>query len=152
MLQRIQTLYLLAAAVLSVVCLCLQIGTFGADGALVADEYNLWLMDGAGGYRFSTWPLFVVLLLSAAVGIYTIFMYSNRRVQARFCAFCMLLVCGWYVLYVVYGQVCLPDVEQASFYPAWPAVLPGLSLVFYFMARRAIMADERLVRAADRIR
>jgi len=39
-----------------------------------------------------------------------------------------------------------------SFRPTWPAVLPAIALILYLMARRAINADERLVRSMDRIR
>jgi len=31
-------------------------------------------------------------------------------------------------------------------------VLPAVALIFYLMARRAILADEKLVRSLDRIR
>ncbi|MBR0527847.1 MAG: DUF4293 family protein, partial [Prevotella sp.] len=39
-----------------------------------------------------------------------------------------------------------------SFRPTWPAVLPIIAFILYVMARRAINADERLVRSMDRIR
>lgn len=152
MIQRIQTIYLLVAVVLSVVCLCMQIGTFTEGGAAVYSEYNLWVTGPTGVRQFVTWPLFAVLLLSAAIGLYAIFMYANRLLQARFCMFAMLLVVGWYILYVVYGGVLKPGDGSAEFAPTWVGACPLVASVFYFLARRAIMADERLVRAADRIR
>ena len=39
-----------------------------------------------------------------------------------------------------------------SFRPSWPAVFPAIALILYLMARRAILADEKLVRSMDRIR
>lgn len=157
MIQRKQTIYLLLAVVFSVLCLCMQIGTFTADGLVVAREYNLWVLhiDNAPihHFRFTTAPLFVVLLLSAALGVYSIFAYRNRVVQARFCTFDMLLVVGWYILYAVYGKVLIGgDGYTVDFSMSVAAFFPMLSLVFYLLARRGIMADERLVRAADRIR
>lgn len=157
MIQRIQTIYLLLAVVLSVACLCMQIGTFSVDGMAVAREYNLWVMhvDNAPEHHFSfaTVPLFVVLLLSAALGLYSIFAYRNRITQARFCVFNMLLVVGWYILYAVYGFVLIDaGGNPVYFAPSFPAALPAVAFVFHLLARRGIMADERLVRAADRIR
>lgn len=119
MIQRIQTLYLLAAAVLSIVSACL-----------------LW----------GEWLLLAVLFISAALGIYTIFGYNNRKSQMKLCTFNILLLVGWFVLYIVLSQLALVAVFQ------WSALLPALSLLCYFLARRGIDHDEKLVRAADRIR
>lgn len=153
MIQRVQTIYLFLAVAMSVVCLCLPIGAFTADGLVLSREYNLWLVDGTGGHRFDVWPLFAVLFFSAAIGVYTIFVYANRVLQARFCMFCIWLLVGWYVLYLVYARMSFGiDESRAVFSAQWPCVLPLVAIVFYFMARRAILADERLVRAADRIR
>lgn len=152
MIQRIQSVYLLIGVVMSLACLCMQIGLFSSEGLVVAKEYNLWSVQADGSWTFSQWPLFVVLLLSAAISAYAIFAYRNRKAQARLCLFSSLLVIGWYALYAVYGQV-LADAESGvEFTPSLTAVLPAVSVVFYLLARRGILADERLVRAADRIR
>ena len=152
MIQRIQTIYLAAAALLSVVCLCMEIGVFSVEGFELAHEYNLWLVNFTGTRNFSTWPLFAVLLLSAAVQVYAIFKYTNRRLQARFCVFAILLILGWYALYVAFALLLMPGTADVKFVPGWPGVCPMASLVLTFLARRAIMADGQLVRAADRIR
>jgi hypothetical protein len=39
-----------------------------------------------------------------------------------------------------------------DFTPTWPAVFPAIALILYLMARRAILADEKLVKSMDRIR
>lgn len=152
MIQRIQSVYLFLAVVLSVVCLCVKIGMYTAGGMVVLREYNLWTVDADGAYSLASWPLFVVLLLSAAVGVYAIFAYRNRKSQSRLCLFSSLLIVGWYVLYAVYSQFLADASAEAEFTPSLTAVLPFVSMAFYVLARRAILADERLVRAADRIR
>lgn len=150
MIQRIQSVYMLIAVVVSVVCLCMQIGTFMVDETVVTRMYNLWMTDAEGMHSLQTWPLFIVLVFSSAFGLFTIFMYRNRIVQARFCLFNALLVIGWYILYAVFAHVLAP--ADSSFSLSVSAVLPLVALVGYVLARRAILADEKLVRAADRIR
>ena len=153
MIQRKQTLYLLAAIIMTVICLCMQIGSFQVDGLQVARVYNLWFTDPLGKHHFDTWPLMAVLLPTAVIATYTIVIYQNRKVQALVCLFNALLVVGWYVCYFVVGQT-VGDRSWGTvdFRPTWPAVFPAISLILYILARRAILADEKLVRSMDRIR
>ena len=153
MIQRKQTLFLLAAIILTVICLCMQIGSFKSGGLEVAHVYNLWFTDPIGKHHFDTWPLMAVLLPTAVIGTYAIFLYHNRKMQALFCLFNVLLIVGWYVCYFVVGQTVGDKTwGTVSFRPTWPAVLPAVALILYLMARRGILADEKLVRSMDRIR
>lgn len=156
MIQRIQTIYLIIAVVLSVICLCMEIGTFSIDGLTVAREYNLWVLmidNNATTHQFTTLPLFAVLLLSAVLGIYSIFAYHNRIFQSRLCMFNMLLLLGWNILYAVYRRILIEGNGQlVDFNMSIAAFFPVIAMIFYLLARRGIMADEKLVRAADRIR
>ena len=153
MIQRKQTLYILAAIVMTVICLCMQIGSFKAAGLQVGRVYNLWFTDPLGHRHFDTWPLMAILLPTAALGTYTIFIFHNRKVQALFCALNALLITGWYVCFFVVAKT-IGDKTWGTvdFKPLWPAVLPAIALIFYLMARHAIKADEKLVRSMDRIR
>jgi hypothetical protein len=119
----------------------------------VARVYNLWFTDPLGKHHFDTWPLMAVLLPTAAIATYTIFIYNNRKMQALFCLFNVLFIIGWYVCFFVVGQM-VGDKSWGAveFRPSWPAVFPAISLILYVMARRAILADEKLVRSMDRIR
>ena len=128
MIQRIQTVYLLVAVVLCVVCLCMEIGVFSVEGFELAHEYNLWLVNFTGTRNFATWPLF------------------------GFCLFSIMLRVGWYAIYAAYALMLMPGTADVKFTPSWASVCPMAALVFTFLAQRAIKADERLVRAADRIR
>ena len=151
--QRKQTIFLVVAVILTVITLTMQIGAFDAAGIKVARVYNLWFTDPLGKHHFDTWPLIAVLLPTAVIATYTIFLYHNRNMQALFCLFNALLIVGWYVCYFVVGQTVGDKSWGAvSFRPTWPAVLPAISLILYFMARHAINADEKLVRSMDRIR
>ena len=157
MIQRIQTIYLLVAAICSVVCLSLPLGRYVDDGLLTAKLYNLCIMQMGGAehvFSFAAVPMFVILLLVVVISLYTIFMYRNRKLQMRLCSFSSLLVIGWYIVYAVLAKLWggSIDVTSLSFAPGVGAALPAVALIFNLMARRAINADEQLVRAADRIR
>ena len=142
MIQRKQTLYILAAAILTIVCLCLPLGWFNNNSELGSQHvlYNLW----------SVWDLFVIQVVSCAVAIVSIFSYHNRIVQSRYCLFNILLLLGWYVVFVMW--VLSSKDTFGTFKPSVTTVFPLISIILNFMARKAILADEALVRAADRIR
>ena len=152
MIQRKQTIYLLLAVIASVVCMCMPIGTFDVDGLHTVREFNLWLVDAEGQRSFDCWPLFAVLLPSSALSCYTIFLYHNRRVQAKMCMFNIFMLVGWYILDTVYSNVLGDSASGSSFQVEFAGGLPAFSIAFLFLAYKGIMADERLVRAADRIR
>lgn len=126
----------------------LQVATIFSDsGAMVARMYNFWLSDGQGQHAFTSAPLLVVLLLAAVLSLVTIFMYSRRKLQAQMCLLSILLLVLWYVVLAV-----LPQRTGGIMHLEWPAVLPAISIILTFMARKGILADEKLVRSLDRIR
>jgi len=148
MIQRKQTLFLLAAFILIIVCMCMHVATlYGNEGIAFAKVYNLWLTDGQGHHTFRSAPLFVCLLLSALLSLVTIFMYMKRKLQAALCIVNMVLLVAWFVLLAV-----LPQSTGGMMVLEWTVVLPAISILLQFMARRGILADEKLVRSLDRIR
>jgi len=81
------------------------------------------------------------------LSLVTIFMYSRRKLQAQMCLLSILLLVLWYVVLAV-----LPQRTGGIMHLEWPAVLPAISIILTFMARKGILADEKLVRSLDRIR
>lgn len=150
MIQRKQTLFMLVAVVLSILCLCLPIGTFYAEGMRMGTEYNLWIYTMQGTRDFSVCPLFIILLLSSALGLYSVFCFHNRLLQARLCVFNMLMLIGWYIVFGVFSQVL--GGGKITFEIEFAAGAPMFAIAMYFMSYKAIWSDEKLVRSADRIR
>ena len=151
MLQRIQSVYLALALILTVVCLCLPIGTFvpeGMGGNAVMN--NLWISNANGGHDFSVWPLFCLLVVTCPVCLYCIFAYNNRPLQSRLCIGCILLDILWVAFYAYKGFV--EGQEGAAFKVEFAAALPVVCIILYALARRGVLHDERLVRESDRIR
>ena len=84
----------------------------------------------------------------AGLGIINIFQYKNRRKQMTLCTLgiCLLLVwiaCFCYDHYYLHGG--------ATIYPLY-AMLPIVSIILFWMARKGIKHDDDLVRSADRLR
>ena len=57
----------MAAIIMTVICLCMQIGSFKVEGLEVARLYNLWYTDPLGKHHFDCWPLLAILLPTAAI-------------------------------------------------------------------------------------
>ncbi len=178
MIQRIQTVYLLLAVVFCTACLCLPIGSFThpETGESMATLYNLWIhlpsqigdtlheapmattdatpvlaADAEGHHLFTPWALFAVLLLATAGMAFAIFIYKFRLVQARLVMFCSILVMGWYAVYAAFAFI-LPHDLGTDFRPTPWAAFPAIAMILAFLAFRAILKDEALVRSLDRLR
>jgi glucan phosphoethanolaminetransferase (alkaline phosphatase superfamily) len=154
MIQRKQTIYLFLAAVACIVCMCLPLGTLQLQGMGVEPVlYNMALVQTEGNsptYNFAYLPLFIALAIPAVVALVAIFLFKNRPLQARLCSFNLLLLLVWMALFAYYKYFQLTAIGELQ--QTWSSVLPFVAAVFNYLAYKGIKADERLVRAADRIR
>ena len=155
MIQRKQTLFLLLAIIAYAVCLFLPIAsvepkTMGIDTLI----YNLGLVSD-GGIKVSNTllPLFLDLVVRVALALVTIFKYKNRKAQMSLCSITMLFSLLWYIDYVLIylGMIPVAEVEGAM-EVKFAACLPFISIILVAMAKKGINDDEKLVKAADRIR
>ena len=152
MIQRIQTVYLMLAFALCVVCMCVSVGYFYTEeGERVGDLYNLWVHLADGHRSLKPWALFVLLLIPSTLTFFSIFMFRRRAAQMRMCVFNMILLVGWYICYGVFAYI-LGGVFEAHFRPSIMAAIPFASIIFLYLAFRGIMKDEMLVRSLDRLR
>ena len=150
MIQRIQTLYLLAVVILGILLCCFAPVQFlPAEGV----EYVLLM-------PFAKWPLAVISVAIPAIALVIIFLFKHRLVQARINVVNVVLCIGYYALlalyiaFVVRGYETVNDVQLAGatwYLNVWSG-LPLGCIVLNMMATRRILKDEALVRAADRIR
>ena len=150
MIQRKQTVFLFLALLATIACLCLPVGSFEPQGMGTENQLmNLWINEANGGRNFSVWALFAILLVTCPINTFAIFDYHNRKRQARFCMFSMLMIIGWYIVYGMFSQVLMPGF---TLHVGFAACLPLIAFILLWLARHSILADEALVRAADRIR
>lgn len=150
MIQRKQTIFLLLAVVAMVCCLCLPIGRFEPAAMLPATQ---WLNAGfvSVGQPVAWHPVPLAILAATVVLTVTdIFRYHRRPSQARWCLWSVAMLVLWYV-YIGLGALLL-FTGKGTFHISWGACLPLVAVILLLLARRGILADERLVRSMDRIR
>ncbi len=136
MIQRIQTIYLFIAFLLS--------------GVLI---FFVSLWDNESGKSFYVEEVILALALflaSAAVSLITIFLYNNRKLQfvlGRVNILFNFLLLGVFV----YWSLMVPGEMQIS-EKGIGIFVPVLTIVFIVLANKAIKKDEDLVKSADRLR
>ena len=150
MIQRIQTLYLLAVVALGIALIWLPVVEFVTPEE--ASELQIWEMTAIGGVPLhGLWGLLVATLLIPALALVDIFLFKKRILQARLNIFTAMLCLGYYGVLAIYiWQAKLALGVDWHIMP-W-ASFPLVCFVLTIMATRRILKDEALVRAADRIR
>ncbi len=131
MIQRIQTLFLLGAAIL-----------------LTIMYFNPFI-SGAGELHINytdSVAIAVLLILTTIIGYGNIFLYRRRMLQIRLCMFNCLLLLGLqgFIAYYVF------TVKGVSF--SITAAFPIIALVLTFLALRYIARDEAMLQAMNRLR
>ena len=154
MIQRIQTLYLLLAALLTGACLFLPLAHY-TDGTA---EYTLrasMLSDGESVSMLPTLYLCILMALSTLLPFVTIFLFKHRLLQVRLCVVELVLLAGCVIMEGIYCYLAYRAVSELPFgavsIGVW-TILPLIAIVFVVLAFRAIFRDEMLVRSLDRIR
>jgi len=161
MIQRIQTIYLLIVVALGIT-LCfvpvlqlvtpeeaneLRIYELGASGLnLITNEDCQPVVNLQG-----RWGLLVTTALIPLLALVDIFLYKKRLLQARLNIFTILLCLGYYGVLAIYVWLAKMSLGVDWHILPWAAI-PLVCFVLTLMATRAILKDEALVRAADRIR
>lgn len=136
MLQRIQTIYLLLAALTS--------------GGLIF-VFNLW--ENAAGepvYAQDDYSIMLFFLISALLSLVTIFLFKNRKLQfvlGRVNILLNLILLGLFV----YWSLMVPGESNIS-EKGIGMLIPVISIVFLVLANKAIKKDEDLVKSVDRLR
>lgn len=152
MIQRIQSAYLLLAVVLMGVTMSMPLGLYVDKTGAVSTLYA-YGMDVAEAERDgSCWGIFAIALLAAIVAFATIFLYKNRKLQIRLTIFNTLVIVGWYAAFATFAIAYADLMPNADFHCGTGAILPLVAIILNLMAIRGIRKDERLVKAADRLR
>lgn len=154
MIQRIQSVYLFLAGLLPLLSVTTPLGRFHTEAGyylMTAIGYApIGIAPLADGGRMPYGVLCLTILISVLSWI-NILRYKRRKQQVRLCNWTITFCIVYYLTLISYA-VAFGNHASMSFKPAPCAIFPLLSLIFTLLARRAILRDEALVRAADRFR
>lgn len=146
MIQRIQTLYLLAIVALGIALIFLPVAQ------LVTDEFNVYEL---GAFRHvplqGMWGLAVTTILIPLLALVDIFLFKKRVLQARLNIFLAILCLGYYGIVFMYIWFAKMNFAAEWHITFWSCI-PLICFILTLGATRRILKDEALVRAADRIR
>ena len=152
MIQRIQTLFLLAASVLMGLLVFIPMAT------IVDFKNNTFQFFSRGLIRqdmqvvIPSIPFLAIIILIAILLFLAVFLYKNRMRQIRICVFSMLLLIGVHGLFMYHSSYIKKHIDILSINYNITIMFPILSLILVYMASRAIRKDDRLVKSYDRIR
>lgn len=152
MIQRIQTVYLLAVVALLIICMCNPVAAYIGNDGSVSSFTNLGIDVAGVGRETSCWGMFAILLLSLMVAAATIFLYKNRMLQIRMTIFNIILLIGYYATFVAFVIAYNGKLPESTFQLRIAVCLPFMAIVLNYLAVRAIGKDEVMVKAADRLR
>jgi glucan phosphoethanolaminetransferase (alkaline phosphatase superfamily) len=155
MLQRIQTLYLLAATVLMSLVLFLPLAEIAPEGigyySVVSKGW--YLTSGEiTELAMATWPVFILALVLALLPLINIFLYKNRKLQLRISVYSIILAFGLIGLIYYYFVIGFRQLDEPVYVLRFPLVVPAIFIILIYLAFRGIRKDEILVRSMDRIR
>lgn len=181
MIQRIQSLWLVLAIVCLGLCFIFPAAEYSAiDNAtgqtiharldLIAHnseampdqimnlEDNIEFGQNVSGFK--TWPILTLAIVAIVIATVCLFMYKHRVRQARMVmvGFMINLAYAFLLFFwavdnygtAIKNYMHLNEIDVITW--SVGAYLPLASLVFLFLAQRAIKKDEAMVRAADRLR
>jgi len=157
MIQRIQSVLLALAALMGVVFSFVPIlGYQYQDKTYTMKAYQSFLTED-GSLVFKNMGIgfiggiIIVLLLA------TIFLFKNRGLQMKLAKFSILLITLQIVAVVFYNdalkvKLAGEQIDQVVVGFDFGAILPVLTFLLTYLAIRFIKKDEKLVKAADRLR
>jgi hypothetical protein len=156
MIQRIQSIFLLLAAVSGVCAFFIPFWTYTGIGVDFTYSFGTMGVTHVSGNAqlliVSTLPIIILLGLHVILDFVSLFYYKNRSMQIRintFNIFITLIVIGTVFLWVPYM---IKESVLATEEWNYGLLFPVISFIFLLLANRFIKKDEKLVKAADRLR
>lgn len=155
MIQRIQTIYLVAIVILSALVILFPVAELidkAANQIYLVGFMGISLVQPKGdSIESRIWALTVVSVVVPLLALITIFSFKNRLKQIRLTVINMLFMVSFYVFLALYLW---PACERlhADWHVRIVAVLPFINLILSYLAIGSIGKDEKLVKSLDRLR
>ena len=155
MIQRIQSIYLLAASlVLFALFLFPVINNLilngHPDSIMVSGIYEV--INGTRTKTSSLVTLSIATVIVALLPLAGIFLHKNRKQQTSYCYIVVVLIIGYSFYLTETVKPIAGDITLRTENYGIGMILPSLAIALIFFAIRGINKDEKLVRSADRLR
>lgn len=155
MIQRIQTLFLLASLAFTALLLFLSLGSITTSGV----GESLFMSKGlalpeTGEIIFPTVPLFILAIAICLLTTISIFLYKNRNLQMRLTIYNIILMIGFVglSLFYIYAIKNNSELQYLSHSLKATFIFPVASAILSYLAFRNIRKDELLIKSYDRLR
>ncbi|MBI5219932.1 MAG: DUF4293 domain-containing protein [Bacteroidia bacterium] len=149
MIQRIQTLFLLLAALAFVLLFFTPLASLRVNSQdYVFTTSGIRSVAPVTNLGISTIPLLALHMILTAICLVTIFLYKKRPLQVKMCFLGLVLSLG--LMALIFFHIISVQTNEIKY--SWPLILPPLAIGFILLAYRGIRKDEKLVRSLDRIR
>lgn len=151
MIQRIQSLFLLIAAILMGVTVFSPLLEISDGGKFLSSFCPFGIASPK--LDFPTWGVLTFAVLSAILPLINIFLYKKRKLQANLGYITALCIVIFYVAAIVYLRAYLGRLEvDYTLNVQYGIILPAIALIFNILAIAKIKKDDKLVKSLDRIR
>ena len=151
MIQRIQTLLLLAVALLSGLMLTGDIISLTAGNGTVFSMRFMGMGEQGGEIIQRLWPMTVILAVVPLLALIALFLFRNRQLQMRLTMMVLLLSLGTIILGAFYILMFDRKIDVTIIWKI-RVLFPAVSAILAWLAYRAILKDEIRVRSYDRLR
>ena len=161
MLQRVQTIYMLASVIAILMLFFFPLATFtNSIATFELNAFGLTSVTESLPFDSMRWSLLCVLLIMFALPLVAIFMYKKHKTQLRLLIFTAVLDALFYALYyfveipacedLFVAQTAVKEIESST--SVLSAIMPVVSLFCCVMAMRGVIYDMALLSSADRLR
>ncbi|MEZ4996896.1 MAG: DUF4293 domain-containing protein [Bacteroidales bacterium] len=151
MIQRIQTLLLLAVALFSGLMLTGDIISLTAGNGTVFSMRFMGMGEQGGEIIQRLWPMTVILAVVPLLALIALFLFRNRQLQMRLTMMVLLLSLGTIILGAFYILMFDRKIDVTIIWKI-RVLFPAVSAILAWLAYRAILKDEIRVRSYDRLR
>lgn len=156
MIQRIQTVWFILAALTLTLMLFLPIISKDLNGSFMPLLYTRGYAASWDAGEFMAimikpiYPLMITNIALAVMCFANIFNFKRRSFQKRVAILNIIFIGGFAFWCSIYAQKVPGGIEGASF--GVGAYLPAVAILFLVLAIFGINNDERLIRSAERLR
>ncbi|MGM9869565.1 MAG: DUF4293 family protein [Sodaliphilus sp.] len=147
-LQRLQSLYLLIAAILlGIFAFSTPVSVSTATAVTPITAIGACCCNCAS----ANYVLLVLIALTAILAFITIFKYKNLKLQLQLCSVCMLLTL---VIGLVIGILAYQAIPEGNWECSveWSSLLLVGSFVLLWMARRGVAHDKKVIHDSESFR